>query len=285
MVCSRIRSVCNRKAIDHMRPYILGRRFQLITDQKGVSFLFDSRPKNRIKNAKINRWRIELSEYNFEVIYRPGSLNIAADTFSRISSVNRENPEILIKLIHQEMGHPGMNRLKMYVEKHFNIYGIENLVKDCVQNCSIWAKEKPRFFKIPTKSLIQSTKPWQRISIDFVGPKPSVNNKYLFTVIDEFSRYPFAFSVSRITTKVAINCLKQLFTLFGPPSYVHSDRDSAFESQEFINFLQSWNIYKSRTSPYHPAGNGQIERFNGIIWKTIIMRLRQSKKSIENWED
>jgi len=73
--------------------------------------------------------------------------------------------------------------------------------------------------------------------------------------------------------------------LFGLPSYVHSDRRKAFESEEFCEFLRSWNIRKSRTTLYHPQGNGQNERFNGTIWRTILLRLEQQNKDLTQWRE
>ena len=40
----------------------------------------------------------------------------------------------------------------------------------------------------------------------------------------------------------------------------------------------------SRTTRYNPRGNGQIERYNGIIWKTIVLALRVKRLSLTHWE-
>ena len=91
----------------------------------------------------------------------------------------------------------------------------------------------------------------------------------ILTVIDEYSRFPFAFSIKDRSSNTVINCLKSLFTLFGPPATIHSDRGPEFFSMEFSAFLSHWGIQHSRTTAYHPAGNGQTERYNGTIWKTV----------------
>jgi len=44
-------------------------------------------------------------------------------------------------------------------------------------------------------------------------------------------------------------------------------------------------VRKSRTTPYHPAGNGQVERFNGIIWKTLKLRLAEKGCSENRWAE
>ncbi len=57
--------------------------FSLKTDQRSVAYMFDRKQGGKIKNDKIMRWRMELSGYNFDIVYRPGKENIPPDTLSR----------------------------------------------------------------------------------------------------------------------------------------------------------------------------------------------------------
>lgn len=68
------------------------------------------------------------------------------------------------------------------------------------------------------------------------------------------------------------------------PAYIHSDRGAAFTSKEFLNYLCSRGIASSRTTPYNPAGNGQVERYNGIIWKNISLALKSRNLQPNQWE-
>ena len=45
-------------------------------------------------------------------------------------------------------------------------------------------------------------------------------------------------------------------------------------SEELRRFLLSKGIATSHTTPYNPACNGQVERYNGAVWKAIIMALK-----------
>ena len=151
--------------------------------------------------------------------------------------------------------------------------------------CRVCAEVKPQFAKVPGGTLIKATQPFERLSVDFKGPLPTTsNNKFLLTVIDEYSRYPFAFPTKDTSAKSVIECLLQIFSLFGTPAFIHSDRGATFQSNELRHFLQSHSIASSRTTPYHPAGNGQIERYNGIIWKTILLLLKSRNMAVSQWE-
>ena len=58
--------------------------------------------------------------------------------------------------------------------------------------------------------------------------------------------------------------------LFHVPNYVLSDRGFSFVSHELRPYLHSLGVATSTSSPYHPTGNAQVERYNGIIWKAVL---------------
>ena len=106
----------------------------------------------------------------------------------------------------------------------------------------------------------------------------------MFLVVDEFSRYPFAFACSNMTSSTVIHCLGQLFCLFGHPQYVHSDRGSSFMSHDLKKYLSDRGIASSKSSPYHPTGNSQCERVNQTVWRTIKLLLHTYKQPESCWE-
>ena len=135
-------------------------------------------------------------------------------------------------------------------------------------------KTKPQYFKPDKTELIKSTQPFERLNIDFKGPLPTVSkNRFILTIIDEYSRFPFAFACPDMTSGTVIKCLISLFAIFRMPNYIHSDRRTSFMSDEFKEFLTKPVIAMSHTSPYNPTGNSQRKRFNGIIWKSIQLAL------------
>ncbi len=93
------------------------------------------------------------------------------------------------------------------------------------------------------------------------------------------------FPCKDVSTTTVIKCLCQLFSLFGMPAYIHSDRGSSFMSEELRQFLMSRGVATSRTTPYNPACNGQVERYNGTIWKTIRMALETGGLPVTHWQD
>ena len=55
-------------------------------------------------------------------------------------------------------------------------------------------------------------------------------------------------------------------------------------SSELREFLTSRGIATSRTTPYNPRGNGQVERYNAIIWKSVQLALKSACLETKDWE-
>ena len=271
------------EAIRKWRHFLSGRHFTLITDQKSVSFMFDCSTGNKIKNDKILRWRLELACYSCDIKYRPGIENSSADLFSRAYCSAVSSSSDLLQL-HNSLCHPGITRMIHFVRSRNLPFSVED-VKRVISSCPVCLECKPRFNQVQLSKLIKATHPFERLNMDFKGPLPSSSrNRYMLTIVDEFSRFPFAFPCPDISSQTVIKCLLQLFSIFGMPAYIHTDRGTSFMSIELKEFLTRHGIATSKTTPYNPQGNGQCERYNGIIWKTITLALKSCNMSTSNWE-
>ena len=125
----------------------------------------------------------------------------------------------------------------------------------------------------------------ERLSLDFKGPLPSATrNTYMLTIVDEYFRFPFVFPCPNMHAKTVIKCLEEVFSLCGMPSFIHSDQGTFFMSQELKTYLFQKGVATSKTTPYHPIGNGQVERCNGIIWKTICLSLQTHGWEKQHWK-
>ena len=270
------------EAVRKWRHFLAGRHFTLKTDQQSVAFMFDNRKRTKVKNNKIQDWRLELASFSYTVEYRPGKDNVAPDSFTRAFTASM--PTTSLSEIHVALCHPGVTRMLHFVRSKNLPYSTEDVKKVC-SNCRACAELKPQFYRPEQGVLIKATQPMERLSIDFKGPLPTTtNNPYMLTVVDEYSRFPFAFSCPNMNSSTVIKCLDQIFTLCGTPGFIHSDRGPSFMSQELKEYLSRRGIATSRTTPYHPIGNGQVERYNGIIWKAVRLSLKSANLPDSKWE-
>ncbi|GMF55250.1 unnamed protein product [Phytophthora fragariaefolia] len=73
--------MCSRSVGDKvvLRPYLYGRQFELVIDHAALKWLMTSKDLT----WRLHRWALQLQEYDFAVIYRPGASNVVADALSR----------------------------------------------------------------------------------------------------------------------------------------------------------------------------------------------------------
>ncbi|XP_054259822.1 uncharacterized protein K02A2.6-like [Macrosteles quadrilineatus] len=64
--------------------------------------------------------------------------------------------------------------------------------------------------------------------------------------------------------------LRKLFSAFGYPFTLVSDNGPNFTSSIFNQFLQACGVTHKFSAPYHPATNGQAERFVQTVKKQLI---------------
>ena len=108
------------------RHYLMGSHFKLITDQRSIAFMFDRSQKGKIKNEKIQRWKTELSCFQFDIVYRPGTDNHVADTLSRNFSASMSTD---LTFLHESLCHPGITRMMHFVRSRNLPYSTEEVRK------------------------------------------------------------------------------------------------------------------------------------------------------------
>jgi hypothetical protein len=69
-------------ATRYFRPYLYERRFKILTDHKHLTWVINVKDLG----SRLLRWRIQLEEYQYEIIYKRRSENTYADALSRIGS-------------------------------------------------------------------------------------------------------------------------------------------------------------------------------------------------------
>ena len=67
-------------AIKRLRPYLEGYKFTAITDHSSLKWLSNLKETT----GRLARWALELQQWDFDVVYRKGSLNLVPDALSRI---------------------------------------------------------------------------------------------------------------------------------------------------------------------------------------------------------
>ena len=71
--------------VKKFHQYLFGRQFTICSDHKPLQHIFsESKPIPALASARIQRWALTLSAYNYRIQYKPGSANSNADVLSRL---------------------------------------------------------------------------------------------------------------------------------------------------------------------------------------------------------
>jgi len=80
-------------ATKYFRPYLYGRRFKVVSDHKPLVWVMNVKDPG----SRLMRWRIQLAEYDYEIVHKRGTQNTNADALSRIGSVTKVTGQLTLR--------------------------------------------------------------------------------------------------------------------------------------------------------------------------------------------
>nr|GFA65727.1 reverse transcriptase domain-containing protein [Tanacetum cinerariifolium] len=119
--------------------------------------------------------------------------------------------------------------------------------------------------------------------IDFMGLFPSSKgNKYILVAVDYFSKWVEAKALPTNGARVVVKFLKSLFSRFGTPKAIISDRGTHFCNDQFARVMSKYGVTNRLSTAYHPQTSGQVEVTNRGL-KRILERTVGENRAL--WND
>ncbi|XP_053681478.1 uncharacterized protein LOC127161145 [Labeo rohita] len=151
------------------------------------------------------------------------------------------------------------------------------------RKCQVY---KPTNLK-PAGSLqsVPIVEPGFMLGMDIMGPFPrsTRQNEYLLVIVDYFSKWVEVFPMrnAKATTIVKI-LLEEIFTRWGTPAFIVSDRGTQFTSKLLEQLCKQWQVTQKLTTAYHPQSN-LTERVNRSLKTMIAMYVEENHRTWDQW--
>jgi hypothetical protein len=292
--------------------YLLGSAFTVLCDHKPLSFLTSQKRLSELHNT----WLETLLRFNFKIIYIPGPLNILPDKLSRLSfnclpsnyqicaaisaqsafsedqllqsaiqsgktiPAEASRPQILQE-IHAQSHEGGDTMYKKCIDANLFWPRLKNDCDEAASSCSECLKYTITKRGFHPQTSVLSSQPMSHVAIDLLGPlnQDAKSNQYILVMIDLFSRFIFLRALANKTAEDVAQALFSIFCDYGHPRIIQSDNGTEFVNQLMAKLTALYSWTHRRVVPYHPQGNGAVERAVG----TTLSMLRKHLNGKLDW--
>ena len=231
-------------------------------ESKHVKKLMSKRNQLMIMDNMLYRVFAEKGE-NFQVVVLPQALK-----------------RFVLKQLHDNSGHQGIDRTTSLIRERCYWPTLRKDVENYCKECARCIVAKGRTVKpAALMSHVLASEPLDILAIDFTTlEKSSTGIENVLVMSDIFSKFTVATPTKDQTAKtVARVLLKEWFQKYGIPRKIHSDRGKSFENKLIQEMCNIYQVKKTRTTPYHPQGNSQVERFNRSL-HNLLRTLEAERK-------
>nr|GFA38274.1 reverse transcriptase domain-containing protein [Tanacetum cinerariifolium] len=206
-------------AFEKFRSYLIMNKSIVYTDHSALKYLF---AKKDVK-VRLLRWILLLQEFDFKVIDTKGAENYVVDHLSRIENpyenvfdpkeINETFPlESLNKIAHQDPSTLWFVDFANYHARNFIIKAGKEAI-DILNACHSGPTRGHYGANYTAKKVLGS------------GPFPSSKgNKYILVAVNYLSKWVEAKALPTNDARVVVKFLKSLFSQFGTPKAIISDR-------------------------------------------------------------
>ena len=183
--------------------------------------------------------------------------------------------------VHDQIGHLGYERTLDLARTRFYWPRMAEDIEKLCKTCPRCLRRKQKVTRRAPMVPITTTHPMELVCMDFLSLEPdSKNTTNILVITDHFTRYSQAYPTRDQKAKTVAKVLwEEFFIHYGFPERLHSDQGRDFEARLIKEMCELAGIRKSRTTPYHPQGNGQVERFNQTLISMLGTLDAEKKKS------
>ncbi|XP_055591353.1 uncharacterized protein K02A2.6-like [Uranotaenia lowii] len=194
--------------------------------------------------SRMQHYAAFLQSFYYEIRFRPTGQHYNADTFSHLPLKEKtleyviEQTDYLeinmietVPLTIEELAKASAKDQSVKCSPNYTLHTSAQI--EIVRNGNYCQSTRAEPTRAPTHCWETPTAPFERVHVDFAGP---FMNTYFNVLVDTYTKWPEVRILNNITIATTIQICRENFASFGIPSALMG-------------------------APYHPATNGQVERF------------------------
>lgn len=214
-------------------------------------------------------------------IYNDQILNPNSNDIPRILEQYHANPI---------SGHTGFHRTYNRIKNDFKWEKMKSDIKKFIRQCKSCQRNKLVRKKNhqPMEITSTSNKPFEKISLDIVGPLTLTENgnKYILTLQDDLTKFTQAYAIPvHDAQTIADRLVRQFICKFGIPEKILTDQGQDFMSKLLKDVSKLLKIKQLHTTAYHPQSNGSLERSHSTIIEYLKHYVNEGQTDWDEWLD
>ncbi|GJV33478.1 putative reverse transcriptase domain-containing protein [Tanacetum coccineum] len=208
-------------------------------DHRSLPHIFSQKELNMGQR----RWIELFSDYDCEIRYHPGKVNVVADALSR-----KEKGDVRTLIMDEAYKskyfvHPGADKMYYDLRDRYWWPGMKKDIAEYQPEIPVWK--------------------WEGIAIDFVTklPRTSSGHDTIWVIVDRLTKSAHFLPMREDykMERLARLYLNEIVTRHGVPISIISDRDSRFTSSFWQSIQEALGAHLDMSTTYHPLTDGQSE--------------------------
>jgi hypothetical protein len=236
-------------------------------DAISTSIDYAALAKSQIDDKELLQYLKPDSSLKLKQVFVPNSSSLLYCDFSTLyvrPFITKDFRRAAFNSVHG-LSHPGINATVKMATERFVWPSIKSDCRKWTRSCIACQTSKiSRHNHTPVGAFAPPSSRFDHVHIDLVGPLPvSEGYRYCLTCVDRFSRWPEAVPLENMEAETVARALFSTWiSRFGTPLRITTDQGRQFESDLFRQLGNLLGTTHVRTTAYHPAANGLVERFH-----------------------
>ena len=234
-----------------------------------------------VSRQSVHKWLIRYRRYGEEGLHRKKHKR-------RTGSWNRTSFEIeqVVIQLAQQHWNDGVQTVADYLQhKHSITLNPVTIYRILKRQGVRYDQHHPRTTKRWKKKLYSHQVPGQELQMDTKYPHGYKQGKVIYTVIDDASRWVYAYGYTTANKENTLDFLERvrMYAPF-PIQKIRTDQGKEFIANVVREELQQHGITHRTNTPYCPEENGKIERFHRTLNEKCIRPFMKAPDSLETMQ-